>query len=71
MADKKKPAEGGPVSDAKATDPVAGKKAAPQGAAESAPPAKAAKIPKLAKKGKSRLPRRVKKARRKAEERSS
>ena len=68
MADKKKAAEGGSVNDAKATDKAAEKKAAPpQAAAEPAPPMKSTKIPKLAKKNKSRLPRREKKARGKAE----
>jgi len=68
MADKKKAAEGGSVNDAKAADKAAKKKAAPpQAAAEPAPRMKSTKIPKLAKKNKSRLPRREKKARWKAE----
>jgi len=68
MADKKKAAEGGSVKDAKASDQAAGKKAVePQVAAGPAPRTKSTKIPKLAPKNKSRLPRREKKARRKAE----
>jgi hypothetical protein len=71
MADKKEAAEDGSVNDAKATDKAAKKKAAPlEAAAEPAPHMKSTKIPKLAKKNKSRLPRREKKARRKAEARS-
>src|SRR5690242_942729 len=71
MADKKKGTiEGGPASDTKATDKGAKKKAAvPEAAGEPAPQAapsvKSPKIPKLAKKNKSRLPRREKKARQK------
>jgi hypothetical protein len=75
MADKKKPAaEGAPAKEPKAEKP-AKKKAAPAEApppeAAAAPPAPApkpqtpprnVKIPKLAKKNKSRLPRRQKKA---------
>jgi hypothetical protein len=68
MADKKKAAEGGSRNDAKATDKTAKKTAAPlEVAAEPAPRMKSTKIPKLAKKNKSRLPRREKKALRKAE----
>jgi hypothetical protein len=68
MADKKKAAEGGSENDTKATDKTAKKKAAPpEVAAEPAPRMKSTKIPKLAKKNKSRLPRREKKAGRKAE----
>ena len=68
MADKKKAAEGGSVNDAKATENAAKKKAAPpEAAAERALQMRSTKIPKLAKKNKSRLPRREKKARRKAE----
>ena len=72
MADKKKAAEGGSVSDAKAVDKVARKKAvvteaaATQAAVEPTPRTKSTKIPKLAKKNKSRLPRREKKALQKA-----
>jgi len=68
MADKKKAAEGNSVNAAKGTDKAARKKTAPPGAvAEPAPRMKSTKIPKLAKKDKSRLPRREKKARRKAQ----
>ena len=68
MADKKKAAEGGSVNDAKATEKAAKKKAAPpEAAAERALPMRSTKIPKLAKKNKSRLPRREKKSRWKAE----
>ena len=68
MADKKKAAEGGAVSDTKAADKAAGKKAAaPVAAVESAPRMKSMKIPRLAKKDKSRLPRREKKARQRAD----
>lgn len=68
MADKKKAAEGGSVNDAKAIDKAAKKKAvSPEAAAETAPRMKSTKIPKLTKKNTSRLPRREKKARRKAE----
>ncbi len=71
MADKKKAAEGGSVSDTKATDKAAKKKTVapdvvPEAAGESAPRMKSAKIPKLPKKNKSRLPRREKKAQQKA-----
>jgi hypothetical protein len=76
MADKKKAVEGNSVNEAKAPDKAAKKKktAPPEAAAEPAPapapePAprmKSTKIPKLAKKNKSRLPRREKKALRKA-----
>jgi hypothetical protein len=71
MADKKKAAEGGSVSGTKTTDKTAKKKAVapdavPEAAAEPAPGMKSTKIPKLAKKNKSRLPRREKKARQKA-----
>jgi hypothetical protein len=66
MADKKKAAEGAPVSDTKATDKKAGKKAAAPEAAVVTPPRKSMKIPKLAKKNKARLPRRQKKAQQKA-----
>src|SRR5271165_270346 len=56
MADKKKAAEGGSVNDTRATDKTAKKKAAPpEVAAEPAPRTKSTKIPKLAKKNKSRL----------------
>ena len=74
MADKKKSAEGGSASGTKATDKKAGKKPViPEAAVEPAPqitppiaPRKqSTKIPKLAKKNKSRLPRREKKARQK------
>ena len=71
MADKKKGTiEGGSASGTKARDKGAGKKAVvPEAAAEStpqiAPGMKSTKIPKLAKKNKSRLPRREKKARQK------
>jgi hypothetical protein len=68
MADKKKKAaEGEPVSDVKAADKKAGKKAVvPEAASEPAPQTKSTKVPKLAKKNKSRLPRREKKAKQKA-----
>ena len=72
MADKKKgKIEDGSASATKATDKGAGKKAvAPEPAVEAAPrvapSTKSTKIPKLAKKNKSRLPRREKKARQKA-----
>jgi hypothetical protein len=72
MADKKKGTiEGGSGSDRKAADKGAGKKAViPEGAGESAPQIAprmiSTKIPKLAKKNKSRLPRREKKAMQKA-----
>ncbi len=71
MAEKKKGTEGGAASGKKAADKGAGKKAvAPEPAGEPAPqvapPVKSTKIPKLAKKNKSRLPRREKKARQKA-----
>ena len=68
MADKKKgTSEGGSGSDTKAANKGAGKKAVvPEAASESAlqiaPSMKSTKIPKLAKKNKSRLPRRQKKA---------
>ena len=79
MAEKKKGTiEGGSANDAKAAGKGAGKKAAvPEASAEPAPQAvlqaapqaapgkKSTKIPKLAKKNKSRLPRREKKARQK------
>jgi hypothetical protein len=67
MADKKKAAESGSVSDTKAADKAAGKKpVVPEAAGEPAPRMKSTKIPKLSKKNKSRLPRREKKARQKA-----
>jgi hypothetical protein len=72
MADKKKGTiEGGSASGTKAADKAAGKKAVlPEAAGESAPQivlsTKSTKIPKLAKKNKSRLPRREKKARQKS-----
>lgn len=74
MADKKKDAEGGSASGAKAADKGAGKadkgagkkavvpEAAGESAPQIAPRTKSTKIPKLAKKDKSRLPRREKKA---------
>jgi hypothetical protein len=67
MADKKKAAEGGSVSGKNATDKAVTKEivAAPAAAVEPALSIKSAKIPKLAKKGKSRLPRREKKAQQK------
>jgi len=71
MADKKKGTiAGGSAGDTKAPDKGAGKKAVvPEAAGESAPQiarsTKSTKIPKLAKKNKSRLPRREKKARQK------
>jgi len=68
--EKKKAAEGAAASDVEATDKAAKKKAAPPevvAAAEPKPQTKSTKIPKLAKKDKSRLPRRQKKALRKAE----
>jgi len=67
MADKKKEAQGGPEGGNKTPDQRAGKKpVAPEAAGEAAPRMKSTKIPKLSKKNKSRLPRRVKKARQKA-----
>jgi hypothetical protein len=79
MADKKKGAEGGAESGKKGADKGADKGAgkkkpvvpevasepAPQIAPQIAPRTKSTKIPKLAKKNKSRLPRREKKARQK------
>lgn len=71
MADKKKGTiEDGSASGTKASDKGAGKKAVvPEAAGEPASPIapskKSTKIPKLAKKNKSRLPRREKKARQK------
>jgi hypothetical protein len=70
--EKKKAAEGGAASDVEAAGKAAKKKAAPPEVAAVAEPApkpqtKSTKIPKLAKKNKSRLPRRQKKALRKAE----
>jgi hypothetical protein len=68
MADKKKGTiEGGSASATKAADKGAGKRAVlPETAGESAPQIvpsmKSTKVPKLAKKNKSRLPRREKKA---------
>jgi hypothetical protein len=65
MADKKKGTiEGGSASGPKAADKGAGKKGVVPEAAV-APSMKSTKIPKLAKKNKSRLPRREKKARQK------
>jgi hypothetical protein len=68
MADKKKAAEGGSVSGKKATDKAVAKEivAVPAAAVEPALRMKSTKIPKLAKKGKSRLPRREKKAQQKS-----
>jgi hypothetical protein len=70
VADKKKKAEGDSVSGTKAADKGAGKKAAaPEVEVAPAPRTtftKSTKIPKLAKKNKTRLPRREKKARQKA-----
>lgn len=68
MADKKKKAaEGEPVGDVKAADKKAGKKAVvPEAAVAPKPQTKSTKTPKLAKKNKSRLPRREKKAKQKA-----
>jgi hypothetical protein len=71
MADKKKgKTEEGWASGTKGSDKGAGKKTVvPEAAGESAPQIapslKSTKIPKLAKKNKSRLPRREKKARQK------
>jgi hypothetical protein len=71
MEDKKKgPIGGGSASGTKAPDKGAGRKAVVQEAAgesapQIAPSRKSTKIPKLAKKNKSRLPRREKKARQK------
>ena len=67
MAEKKKAAEGGAVSGKKA-DKAAGTAviSVPEAAGEPAPRTKSTKIPKLAKKNKSRLPRRQKKAQQKA-----
>ncbi len=71
MADKKKAPEGGAANEAPAKEKRSKKAAASEAAAEPAPPppapapaakAKSMKIPKLAKKNKSRLPRRQKKA---------
>ncbi|HKE22692.1 MAG TPA: hypothetical protein VKB88_09905 [Bryobacteraceae bacterium] len=68
MAGKKKAAEGGSASDDKAPDKTVKKEAAPtEVAVQATPRMKSAKIPKLAKKNKTRLPRRQKKALRKAE----
>ena len=58
MAEKKQTKEGGLIGAAKAVGTAAGKIAALAGIAEPAPPAKSMKKPKLAKKNKSRLPRR-------------
>jgi len=72
MADKKKgTVEDGSASVTKAADKGAGKRAVlPEAAGESAPQImpsmKSTKVPKLAKKNKSRLPRREKKARQRA-----
>jgi hypothetical protein len=67
MADKKRTAEGGSVSDTEAADQAAGKRAAvPEAAAEPSPRRKSTKIPRLPKKNKSRLPRREKKAQQEA-----
>jgi hypothetical protein len=63
---KKHKEESGLVSAAKAVGEAAGKIAALVGVAEPGPPKKSMKIPKLAKKNKSRLPRREKKALQKA-----
>jgi hypothetical protein len=68
MANKKKAAEPDSVSGAGAVDPAVGKTAA---VPEPKPAAKSTKIPKLAKKDKSRLPRRQKKALQKANARQS
>ena len=69
MADKKKGTiEGSSPSDTKVADKRAGKKAVvPEAAGETAPQIgmKSTKIPKLAPKNKSRVPRREKKARQK------
>ena len=67
MADKKKAAGSDPVKDSKpAGKPAREKTAPPAEAAAPAPRTKSTKVPKLAKKNKSRLPRREKKARMKA-----
>jgi hypothetical protein len=72
MADKKEGTiEGGSAKGTKAADKGAGKKpVVPEAAAETAPriapSTKSTKIPKLAPKNKSRLPRREKKARQKS-----
>jgi hypothetical protein len=67
MADKKKAAEGGSVSGTKAAEKVTAEKAVvPEVAGAAVPRAKSTKIPKFAKKNKSRLPRREKKAQQKA-----
>ena len=63
---KKHKEESGLVSAAKVVGEAAGKIAALVGVAEPAAPKKSMKIPKLAKKNKSRLPRRQKKALQKA-----
>jgi hypothetical protein len=68
MAGKKKAVEGGSGSDAKAPGKTAKKEAAPpEVVVQATPPMKSTKVPKLAKKNKTRLPRRQKKALRKAE----
>ncbi len=68
MADKKKAAEGAPVNGKKKPDKTVEKPAAtvPEAVTAAAPRMKSAKIPKLAKKNKSRLPRREKKAQQRA-----
>jgi hypothetical protein len=61
VADKKKAAEGS-ATETKAADKATKKKAvAPEAAGEAKPQTKSTKIPKLASKNKSRLPRREKK----------
>ena len=68
MADKKQAAEGAAVSGKKKADKAVAKEVVPvpEAAVVPAPRMKSIKIPKLAKKNKSRLPRREKKARQKA-----
>jgi hypothetical protein len=67
MADKKKKDGNAPVSAAEPAGAPAGKVAAVAGAGDKPKtPPKSVKIPKLAKKNKSRLPRKQKKAQQKA-----
>jgi hypothetical protein len=70
MAEKKKAAEGGAVSGKTKADKTVTKEvvSVPEAASEPALRMKSTKIPKLAKKNKSRLPRREKKAQQKADQ---
>jgi hypothetical protein len=68
MAGKKKATDDGGVNETKGTDEASNKKTAPRDLAAAVPQrVKPTKIPKLAKKNKPRLPRREKKALKKAE----